>query len=468
MQNKSAYIWSLVGRVVPQAIYLGTTMVLARFLSASDFGILGILSVFLMVANTLLDAGFGGSLVNEEDLTKDDCSTVFTFSVGMSCLLYLFMFFAAPFIESFYTVKGLTAIIRILCLIFPIQAFALVPSSLWVKQLRFRRLTIIRIVAITCASVLSIIYAYFKRDVYSLVIYQLCQAFVITVCVNLNSTYKFQFLFKKESFSRLFSFGLFTTLANIVDTIYENLLAMIFGKAVSVQEAGYLSQAKRIEEISTQTVTQTINTTSFPILTKKKYNLLEFSNEASSIFSFSVLMITPLMLVLSLFSEPIIVLLFGNEWSNAAPYLSLLSVAGVFIIMETLNRTFIKSLGEVTELFRVTLIKRAIGIGILIACLLIDVKFILYGYILSSVIAYLINQRVYTKIIRIPFFRSVYETLFLLIPSLVFFVVIVIVLSVIETRCIQVLITVFFLLLYYLTVYIYLMKKKKVTDEVHF
>lgn len=460
MQNKSAYLWSLIGRIVPQAIYLGTTMILARFLSASDFGILGILSVFLMVANTLLDAGFGGSLVNEKNLTKDDCSTVFTFSLGMSFLLYIIMYIAAPFLESFYSAKGLTVIIRILCLIFPIQAFALVPSSLLVKQLQFKRLTVIRIVAIICASALSVLYAYYNRNVYALVIYQLCQAFVISVCVNINSSFKLQFLFKKESFDRLFSFGLFTTLANIIDTIYENLLAMIFGKAVSVQEAGYLSQAKRIEEISTQTVTQTINSTSFPILSKKKNAIVEFTDEASSIFSFSILMITPLMLVLSLFSEPIIVLLFGKEWSNAAFYLSLLSVAGVFIIMETLNRTFIKSLGEVTVLFRVTLIKRAIGIVILIVCLLIDVKWILYGYILSSIIAYLINQTVYCKIIHMPLFQSVFETLFLLIPSLLFYVVSKIFLSLIVAQYIQVLIIVLLLCLYYLIVYMYLMKKK--------
>lgn len=460
MQNKSAYIWSLAGRILPQSIYLVTTMILARYLSPEDFGVLGILSIFLMVANTLLDAGFGGSLVNEKYLSNEDCSTVFTFSFVTSLTLYGGMFFIAPYLETFYAVIGLTKIVRILCLIFVIQAFTIVPSSILVKQLKFQRLTIIRIVAVISASILSVLYALYYQNVYALIIYQLVQSIVIAISVNYKPQYKVGLKFRKDSFKRLFSFGLYTTLANTVDTIYENLLALIFGKALSVQQAGYLSQAKRIEEISTQTVTQTINSTSFPILSKKKENLTEFEMEADSIFKFSIYMITPLMLILSLYSEEIITLLFGSQWTEAAPYLSQLSFAGIFIIMQTLNRTFIKSLGAVTELFRISLYKRGLGVLILFGCLIIDIRFVMYGYIASSILAYIINQYVYCKHISVGFIKSVIDAVIVLIPSIIFFMINTVLVSVLHNH-IQILTTAILLSFYYLYVYLKLKNRMK-------
>lgn len=422
MQNKKAYVWSLTGKILPQVIYLVTTMLLARFLTPDDFGILGVLTIFIMVANMLVEAGFGGSLINEKVLQEKDCSTVFTFSFVTSLLLYGVMFVSAPFIETFYKTEGLTDVVRVLCLVFVISAFQVVPSSILVKELKFDRLTIIRIVAVVLASLTSLSIAYLYRNVYALVAFQLVQALVYAILVNLKQSYKVSLSFRYDCFKRLFSFGFYTTLSNVIDTIYENLLATIFGKALSIQQAGYLTQAKRLEESSTQTITQTINATSFPILTKKKDNPGDFQKEANAIFRFSVRMITPLMLVLVLYSEPIITLLFGKQWKAAAPYLSLLSIAGIVIIMETLNRTFIKSLGKVSSLFVVSLVKRGLGVCILLGCVFVDITTIMYGYIASSVLAYLMNQWLYCKHLKTSYFLSLGHVLRCFIPSIIFLI----------------------------------------------
>ena len=275
------------------------------------------------------------------------------------------------------------------------------PSSILVKELKFDRLTIIRIVAVVLASLSSLAIAYIYRNVYALVVFQLVQALVYAVLVNFKLGYKFTLSFRYDCFKRLFSFG----------------------KALSIQQAGYLTQAKRLEESSTQTITQTINATSFPILTKKKDNPDDFQKEANAIFRFAVRMITPLMLILVLYSEPIITLLFGKEWKASAPYLSLLSIAGIIIIMETLNRTFIKSLGKVSSLFVVSLVKRGLGVCILLGCVFVDITTIMYGYIASSVLAYLMNQWLYCKHLKTSYFFSLVHVLRCFIPSIIFLII---------------------------------------------
>lgn len=452
MQNKKAYVWSLVGRILPQAIYLGTTMLLARFLTPDDFGVLGVLTIFLMVATILMEAGFGGSLVNEKVLQENDCSTVFTFSFVSSVVLYGIMFVSAPFIESFYKVDGLTNVIRVLCLIFIINSFQIVPSSILVRQLKFDRITIIRIVSVLVASLSSLAIAYVYRNVYALVAFQIVQVFISAILINLKQSYKFSLAFRYDSFKRLFSFGFYTTLSNIIDTIYENLLAAILGKALSIQQAGYLTQAKRLEEVSTQTVTQTINTTSFPILSKKKDCLSDFQKEANAIFRFSVQMITPLMLVIMLYSEQVITLLFGKEWVASSYYLSLLSIAGIIIIMETLNRTFIKSLGKVSSLFVISLVKRGLGVAILIGCVFVDITTIMYGYIASSILAYLMNQWLYCKHLETSYLLSLVQILRNFIPSIIFLMVNLVIFNQTDVFLYRAVSTALLLLLYYYSI----------------
>lgn len=452
MQNKSAYVWALVGRLLPQVLYLLTTMVLARFLTPEDFGIIGILSIFFLVANTLLDSGLGGSLINEPIITEVDCSTIFTFNIGVSVMLYAMMFLLAPWIENYYESDGLTMVIRVICLMFIIQAFALVPTSLLIKHIRFQVITQIRTIAVILASITSIVMAWYGVGVYSLVAYQLVQAAAIAVLVHVKSPSHVSFAFDVNSFKRLFPFGMFTTLSNVVDTIYENMLAAIYGKALNIEQAGFLNQSKRIEEVASQSITQTINSASFPILVKLKSNREAFIREAASIFKSFSLIILPVMLLVSIYSTPVVILLFGSQWEPAGNYLAILCIAGVFIIIENLNRNFIKSLGEVSVLFKITLIKRAIGILLIFCCLFVNVRFVLYGYVVSSFMAYLINQFTYCRLVNISFLKELYGLLKMIIVLGVFYFALLFIRHTMPSLVMQIIITAIMVSVYYVCV----------------
>lgn len=425
MQNKQAYFWGLTGRFVPQFVSLATNMVLARLLSPDEFGMIAVLSVIIMVAETLIDSGLGGSLVKEDTITDDDCATIFSFNLFLSILLYVVCWASAGLVEWFYGIDGLSGVFRWIALVFVLNAFGVVPKALLNRDLRFKEISFVAIGAIVIAAIVSILMAAQGFGVYALIAYQLVQTGVSVVAFFILSRMKFTFRFKIESFKRLFSFGMFTTLINVVDTIYENLATVLFGKYFSVEQAGYVSQSKRIEEVASRSVVTTINTVSFPILTRFKDNKEVFVKEAASIYKNICLLLIPCLLAVAAFSNEVIVLCFGEQWEPAGPYLKLLLFAGVFIIMENLNRNFIKSYGEVGKLFILTIIKRSIGLLIILGFMLIDKTLILHGYIVSAFVAYLMNMFLYGKLLDLSFGKQFIEMIRVLVPAVVFYIVLI-------------------------------------------
>lgn len=411
MNNLNAYIWNFINKFGSQLIWLVTTMVLARFLSAEEFGVIGVLSIIFMVANTLTESGLGGALVIQTNLKKEDCSTISVFNIVVSISIYIIIFVFADKIESFYNVDGLAHVTRVLSLVFVINAWGIVPRTIMYRELRFKVMCIVSLIAVTISSIVAIILAYFGFGVYALVSYQLIVALINTMGLYMCSHYHADFHFSMASFRKLFGFGFYTTITGVLDTVYENILATIFGKFLNITQAGYLSQAKKIEEATAQSLLSTVNNTAFPILAKKTNDLDSFKKEADSIITMVPLLVFPILMTIGVFSKEIICIMFGEKWLPASEYLSLLVIAGLFMIFDAINRNFIKSLGMVKKLFVYTVIKRVIGCGVIILFAFMSVHVVLYGYILSALLGFILNCHLYSKLVGENFFFNMRKSL---------------------------------------------------------
>lgn len=462
MQNKKAYIWNLVGKFFPQGIFLLTTIVLARYLSPADFGMISVLTVFFTVANVVMEAGLGGALIMEKEITKIDCSTMFVFNLSTSVVFYIVLFFSADVVADFYHIPNLSTVMRILCLIFLINAWGMVPRTLLVKNLKFKQITFMTSLASLIACVLAISSALIGLKVYALVIYQLTSALVIVIGSYYYSKYRVSFRFSYQRFKHLFSFGIMTTLVSVIDTIYENLMNILFGKYINVRQAGYLDQAKKLENTVTQSLSMTISNVAFPILSRLSTEKDKFRKEADSIFMTVIVFLFPLLMALSVYSKEIIVFLYGAKWETSAMYFSLLIFAGIFQVMETLNRNFIKSLGEVKSLFCVTLVKRALGIGLIFVCLTVSVDLILYAYIVSSFLGYFFNMLVYSKKVSQTVAKQLLIMIKALLPSVIIYIIISFTYNLDISLFIRISLCVLFLFIYY----IFFMKKMQIGLEI--
>lgn len=419
MQNVRQYVWSLLGRFAPSFIYLGTTILLARVLTPDDFGKIGVLTIIFTIADALTDAGLGGSLIKEKNLTDKDSSTIFNFNMMMSVTLYVILFFSANYIEQFFGIDDLALLTRLLALTFVLNAFSMVPRSLLTRNLQFKTLFYISVAATIIASGLSIAGAFWGMGVYSLVLYRIVLSIVSAVLQIIYSKFKYVFCFSKESFMRLVPFGLYTSLSTIIDTIYENLLTSIFGKTMGSTTAGYFYQAKKTEETLTITLANTISSVSFPVLAKKKDDREEFIKESRNIMLTISCLTLPALLLLSVYSEEIIVIMYGSQWYDSAPYFRLLMFAGCFMLMENLNRNFVKALGRGRMLFEIAVIKRGIGIALLFLGSLLLKDYLVHIYIFCSLIAYTINQIAISRVVRTSISDDVFTVLKIIVPSFV-------------------------------------------------
>lgn len=386
MQNKKAYLWGLLSRFAPQAIYLLTTLILARFVTPDAFGTIGVLAVIFTVANILLDSGLGGSLIKEKTISDIDCSSIGLFNIVVSLTIYLILFFTSTYIQDYFNIEGLANVIRIISIVFPITAIGIVPLTLLKRNLQFDKIFISSISGVTLASIIAIIIAVLGGDVYALVTYQIIVNLVNVVLNFFFSKYKISVKFSYSSLKRLIPFGFFTSVVSIVDTIYENIMTMLTGKFLNVQTAGYLYQAKRLEETTSTSAAMAVGIVAFPILTKLKDDLCVFRTECTKTLDAISLIAFPLLIIVSIFSEEIIILLFGKQWVLSASYLKVLMICGIFIMTEQLILSFIKSLGKVDRLMYFTLVKRIIGLFILLATLLLNANLLVYGYLVTTVI----------------------------------------------------------------------------------
>lgn len=400
MKHKSAYIWNFGGRIVPQIVFLITNIILAHFLTPAEFGMIGVLAVFISISSTLTDAGFGGSLIKEETISKIDISTVFIYNLVVSIVLYVILFFSAPLIEQYFDIPELTSITRALCLVFVINAWAIIPKTILLRNLKFKQISIISVIGVIIASSIAIFGAHRCWGAYALVAYQLMYGLVDVVLLSCIAKYKISFGFSRESFKKLFSFGLFTTICNVIDSAYENIMTFLFGKYIGISSAGYLYQAKKLETSATSSLAQTINTVAFPVLTRIRHNQPEFIKETDSLFSTFSLFLFPLFWAVAIYANEIVTLIYGTEWEPAGLYLSLLMIVGIFYVGESLVRNYIKSLGCVKQLAKITLIKRLVGLGCILIFLLLDAFYMLIGYIISAFIGYLFNIGLYSKLIN--------------------------------------------------------------------
>lgn len=456
MNNKIAYLWGLLSKFLPEVIFLGTTMVLARLLAPEDFGIIGVISIIFTIANAITSSGLGGSLIKEKNITDLDCSSIFCFNVVVSTVLYIIVFFSASAIEAYYEVQDLARITRIVSLTFVFDSFSLVPRALLYKQVNFKLICIISILSVVISSLCSISYALVKPDAYSIVTYRVVLSASTSILYLYFSKYKCSFRFSLTSLKKLLPFGIFTTLSTVVDSIYENALSLIFGKTEGMGSTGYFYQAKKTEDALTITITSTIGQVAFPILTKLKDDYKSLKQESDSVFKTIVLLFTPVLLVVSVYADEIMILLYGKNWLESGFYMRILMYAAVFMVMENLNRTFIKSLGKGQPILYVSLIKRMIGIVLLFCILFINSRYLVHMYVFTAFLGFLINQIAFSKLIHTSFLQNIWKTIMILLPNILLLILLNLTYSFFNSLLIKILICGVICLIYYSFVFHYL------------
>lgn len=418
----SGMIWSAVQKFGNMGISFVSNIVLARMLTPEDYGCIGMLAIFIVVSNTFVDGGFGSALIQKKDPTQEDYSTIFWWNIFISSVLYGVLYLSAPFIAEFYHMELLSSVLRVQGVVLIINSLNIIQTNQLRKQLKFKRLANVTIIAHVIAAISAILLAWKGWGVWALVAQQILASLGISILLWVLNKWMPSFSFSRESFKQLFSFGSFILISNLINTFCNNIQGLLIGRFFSPATMGYYTQAHKLEAIASQSFSGVVDQVSYPILSK-------FQNDNNAMKSvLQKLMVSlsfvtfPMMLILILVAEALILLLYGEQWLECVPYFQILCFGGIAVCLQGVLYYAVASKGKSKDLFVWTIIKRFIGLlAMLIGMYIWDLKGLLWGYNFTSLFIFLANAYLVGKYIEYALFQQFRDLLPIVLLSFIAF-----------------------------------------------
>lgn len=388
----SGMIWSFVQRFGTMAISFVSNIVLARLLTPDDYGTIGMLMIFIAVANTFVDGGFGSALIQKKEPTKEDYSTIFWWNMFLSAVIYALLFMCAPAIARFYNLPLLSDVLRVQGLVLIVNALSIIQQNQLRKQLKFKRLAAVTVTAAVLSASIAIVLAYCGWGVWALVWQQiLLSLFTAILLWGLNKWVP-SLVFSKESFKQLFGFGGFILMSSLINTLANNLQGLLIGRFFSSATLGYYTQAFKLEQVVSTSSSTVVDQVSYPVLAKFQDDDAALKSILKRLSSAIAFVTTPLMLIIAQVAQPAILLLYSDRWLPSAYYLQVLCMAGIAVCLQGVSYNAVASKGKSRDLFVWTIIKRGVNVAaIVIGMVMWGMKGLIWGFVLSAWILLSVN-----------------------------------------------------------------------------
>lgn len=398
--------WSSIERFSLQIVQFFISVVMARLLAPSDYGLIGMLAVFMSLSQVFIDGGFSNALIQRKECTDEDYSTVFFVNLAISFAVYGLLFVFAPSIASFYEQPLLTNITRVYSLSLIISSISAVHNTKLLIDIDFKTLSFISLTSAIISGIIGIYTAYIGLGVWALVI----QALVGT---SIGSILRLSYVkwtprkrFSFDSFRSLFSFGSKLLVAQIISSIYDNIYQLFIGKRFSSTTLGYYTRGNQFSRLVSVNISDIVNRVSFPLFSKVQENDTRLLDIYIKYIQMSVFIIFPLVLGLCGVAKPLVLLLLTDKWIPCVPLLQILCFAYLFngVIKVNLNLLYVK--GRSDLVLRLEIIKKSIAIIILATTIFLDIKIVCLGQVLYSIIALYLNTIYTKKILGFGFIRQ--------------------------------------------------------------
>ena len=394
----SGMLWSSFQKFGTMGISFVSNIVLARLLTPEDYGCIGMLMIFILVANTFIDGGFGSALIQKKEPTQEDYSTIFYWNLFLSIVLYALLFFTSPLIASFYELPLLSSVLRVQGLVLILNSLSIIQQNRLRKQLLFKKLSVVSIVSALLSLLITICLAYAGWGVWALVAQQLLMSLFNAVLYWIVGKWAPSFVFSQQSFKELFGFGGYILSSNLINTLCNNVQGLLIGKFFSPVIMGLYAQARKLEEVASTSFSSVVDQVSYPVLSTVQNDKQMLISVLRKLIMSLAYVCFPMMILLILIGDSLIVLLYSTKWIGCVPYFRILCVAGMAICLQGVNYNAVAAIGKSRELFKWTIIKRVVGL-----CLIVlgfwafKIEGLLWGMVGGSYIIYLMNGYLVSK-----------------------------------------------------------------------
>ncbi|WP_340111705.1 lipopolysaccharide biosynthesis protein [Maribellus mangrovi] len=384
-------IWSAIDKFSVRGVEFLIGIILARLLTPSDFGLIGMLAIFIAISQTFIDSGMGSGLIQSQERTSEDYSTVFVFNLVVSSIFYLILFVTAPLIAKFYKTTELIDILRVIGLSLVIRSLSIVQYSRLTIAMDFKTLAKANIISVVLSGAIAIYFAYKGIGVWALVLRQILGSLFTVIALWYFSRWRPSLKFSRESFKKLFGYGSKLLMAGIYAKIFQNLNEIIIGRAYDAGSLGFYTQAKKFSNLAAITVSNIFQQVSFPVLSSLQSNREKMISVYRQLIKMSGYVMFFLMATFAVLAEPFIDFFLGEKWAATVPLLQWLCMSYLFYPISALNLNILNANGRSDLFMKIDMIKSPLTIIALIITVPISVEAIVIGRVIVTLINFFIN-----------------------------------------------------------------------------
>ncbi len=385
-------LWSFIERFGSLSIQFITNIVLARLLTPDDFGLIGMIMVFVAISLVMIDGGLGAALIQKKNPTENDYSTIFFANIILASIIYVLLYFASSGIASFYHQPQLNNLLKIMGLILLIDSFSIVQNNILIKKLHFRKIARIKVSAALFSSISAIACAFLGLGVWSIAVQYLTNSILKTSLLWFNTSWVPLKVFSKKSFKELSGFGSKLLAASLLSEIYRNFQSLLIGRIFSARDLGFYTQARQLEQIPVTTLAVVVNQVTFPVFSELQNNIEVLRNSFKKSLKSLIFINFPVMVLLTVIAKPLFIFLFTDKWLPSVIYFQMLCMGfGMPLIIHNTNLNVLKSVGRSDLVLYLEIVKKTVGVVLILAGIRYGIIGMIIGLTINSYLEFFLN-----------------------------------------------------------------------------
>lgn len=403
--------WSFIDNFSKQIFGFVIGIILARLLSPSEFGIIGIIMVIIAICQTFIDSGFALALIRKDECEDIDYSTVFIFNLLFSVVLYFVLFLISPFISDFFDEPKLSVLIQVSGLAIVLGSFSIIQRVRLTRELNFKLQTQVTLGATLVSGAIGIGMAYLGYGVWSLVARILVEILMTSLLLIIFNRWMPSLNFSSSVFKSLFAFSNNLLVSSLINTLYKNVYFVVIGKYFSTATLGYYTRAEQFQKLTTQNLSSVIQRVSFPLLSTMKNDIPQLTRAFKSLVTRSMFVSFILTLGLAAISEAMVYTFIGEKWEQSILYIQIICFSGMLYPTNVINLNLLNVMGYSSRFLRLEVFKKILIVPVIIFGVFNGMTSLLIGMVCISFISFYINAYYTKSIINYAFKEQVWDIL---------------------------------------------------------
>lgn len=357
--------WKLMENGGAQGVQFLVSIILGRMLSPEEYGVVGAILIFIIIANVLVQNGFSTALIQKRKVDDVDFSSVFYFNMTVSAVIYLILFLAAPGIAAFYHNSEMTSLIRVLGVVLFPGGVISIQNAYVSRNMEFRGLFISSFAASMLSGAISITLAYRGWGVWSLVWQQIAYYIFYMLILFMSISWKPRLLFSLSRIRTMFAFGWKLLCASLLDTVYNNIYGLVIGKIYNESMLGYYNRGEQFPKLIVSNLGAAIQSVMLPVLSASQDEPEKVKSMLRKAITVSSYLVLPMMAGLIAVARPMVLLLLGEKWLPCVPFLQIMCIAYAFWPIHIANLQALNAMGRSDIFLKLEIVKKLVGITVL-------------------------------------------------------------------------------------------------------